>query len=396
MADLKEIYEHVFGLEYEQGFKSYDIYDGSGLKIPGLRQLKSVRMASTYFNKFSPLNFRKLLGIKKRKYPHAIACMVNAYYNCPVSNIPEKFIQEQVEWLISISLIQKYGYHCWNGLGIYIDMKGEGIKPEVPGLIGTLAVTRALAAYYIKTGDSRIPEILRSVREDLTVNYFKQYNSISFFRYKPTTHPWVFTINASAKGAALVCHINQVLGEETGLDIASKAVKSIFEVQEKDGRWKYTIDLKYGKNKEQIDFHQAYIIKALLDILDSGNLDISLKNTIKRGLEYQNNFQLETSGALYYRYPKRYPYNIHNQLYAYYVNRICGFFNSGYIEKADLILNWTLKYLYNPNLGFVYGKYPGLKIKIPYARWGNSHALYLFSLILKRSSIEKKGNMIYD
>ncbi|ABW67633.1 hypothetical protein [Desulfosudis oleivorans] len=385
MADLKKIYEHIFRLEYEQGFKSYDIYDGSGLKVPLLRQLKSGRMASTYFNKFSPFNFRTVLGISKRKYPHAVACMVDAYFNCPVDRIPEDFIKEQFEWLISKSLKDRYGFHCWNGLGISIDMKGGGIKPDIPGLIGTSAVARVLCAYYQKTADERIPEILRSVRYDLLTNYFQMYSGFSFFRYKPVTPPWVFTINASAKGAALICHINHILGEDQGLEQVASAVSSILDSQEKDGKWKYTMDLKNGRHKVQTDFHQAYIIKALLDIHHSGMLDIPLADAIIRGIDFQNKTQLLSSGAIYYRHPVKYPFNIHNQLYAFYVNKAASFLDKSYDRKGELILDWALKHLYDSGLGFIYGAYPAIKIRIPYARWGNAHALYLFSLLMNSS-----------
>ena len=168
-------------------------------------------------------------------------------------------------------------------------------------------------------------------------------------------------------GAALLCHINHLLGETKGLSQSEAAVLSILDFQEEDGRWKYTIDLKDKKHKEQIDFHQAYIIKALLDIHDTEMLAVTMENAIRRGLNYQNNVQLGPSGALYYRYPRKYPYNIHNQLYAFYVNQIAsGVLKEAYSDKADLIFNWTLKHLYEPSLGFIYGAYPCLKIKIPY------------------------------
>ncbi|NDY74107.1 hypothetical protein DO021_12800 [Desulfobacter hydrogenophilus] len=389
MVDLKEIYDHLFALEYAQGFNSYDIYDGSCLTIPGFRRMKPVRMASTYLNKFSPINLRTVLGISKRKYPHAVACMVDAFYHESASVVPEKFIREQVEWLISRSLFKTYGHHCWNGLGISIDMKGGGVNPEVPGLIGTSAVVRALCACYQQTTDPRIPKILRSVREDLTSNYFQTYSGVSFFRYKPVTLPWMFTINASAKGAALICHINLVLGEDQGLDQVQAAVSSILETQEKDGKWKYTLDLKHGRHKEQIDFHQAYIIKALLDIHSTGLLEIPLEKAIMRGITFQNEIQLLPTGALYYRYPGKYPCNIHNQLYAFYINMAGAFLDAAYEKKAALIFDWTLEHLYDPGLGFIYGSYPGVKIRIPYSRWGNAHALYLFSLLIN-DKLERK------
>lgn len=291
-------------------------------------------------------------------------------------------MRDQVEWLLRISLVEKWGYHCWNGLGISIDMRGDDIDPSIPGLIGTAAVALALAAYCRRTGDPRIPEILRSVRDGLITNHFQEYAGISFFRYKPVTPLWQFTINASAIGAALLCRINELLRETKGLSQAERAISSILDFQEHDGRWKYTVDLKSGRHKEQVDFHQAYILLALLEVQNTMLLPFGIETSVRRGLDYQNSVQLRPTGALYYRYPKKYPYNIHNQLYAFYVNRLAGRLNTTYQEIAEVILNWTLEHLYDPDLGFIYGVYPGFKIRIPYSRWGNAHAVYLFSRLL--------------
>lgn len=384
MADLLKIYRNLFLISDENDFRSYDVYDGSTFKFAGLEKFRTPRLLSTYFNKFSPYNFRNWLNIEKRWYPHSVACVVNAYYNYPDSSIDEQKIEELVEWLIGKSLIQKYSYHCWNGVDIPITMRRGNIYPNVAGLIGTSAVAQALLAVYQQKKGARIKEILLSVRNHILKNHFTVYEGIPFLRYKPITPKWQFTVNAAAKGASLIFEINNMFDEKKGLEEAERTVQSIMEAQEIDGRWKYTLDLRNSNHKEQIDFHQAYIVQSLLEIKATTLSTLDLDRTIHSAIKYQNEHQLMANGQIYYRYPNKYPANIHNQLYAYFINMMATRFgDEDYDIYAERIMNWTLDNLYDEKKGFIYGLYPLKKIDISYARWCNAHALLIISNVLK-------------
>jgi len=381
---LETIYNRVFEIEYQNKFESYDLYDGSTFSFAGMEKIKNLQMVSTYLNKFSPVNLRNILSIRKRKYPHAIASIVEAYFNKHLPFIEEKEIITLSDWLIDQSLTNLYGGHCWNGLGIEIIMKNGNIKPNVPGLIGTSAVASSLIARYQKYGEPEIGSILISVRNYIVENQFVTHKDKSFFKYKPVTPEWKFTINASAIGAALVCRICKILNDERGLKEVEEAVKTIIDVQKKDGRWLYTINLKDGDHKEQIDFHQAYIIKALMEIEMSGLIGKDLKESIRRALVFQNKVQVMKTGAVYYRYPKKYPLNIHNQLYVYYTNWLAPkILEVDFGNELGNPLKWALDNLYDEKEGFIYGRYPMKKYSVPYSRWGNAHALLLISKIIK-------------
>jgi len=380
MAIKETTYERVFYIEHSNSFKSYDLYDGSSFAFLGLERFEYAKLTSTYLNKFSPFNLRTALKIKKRLYPHSLACIVNAYYNKPVGFITECEIKKISEWLISQSLIKKYGFHCWNGLGVSMVMRGVDVNPEVPGLIGTAAITKSLIARYKKYKETRIKEILESVRQNLLTNHFVIYNRTPFLKYKPSTEPWKFTINASAIGASLIAEITSILKDDCGVEEVINIVNSIINNQKKDGSWLYTVDLKTGKHKQQYDFHQAYIVKSLMEIEKTELFADSLEKPILKGIKYHNDKQLMSNGQIYYRLPKKYPANIHNQLYGYYINKVASKrYGTEFNDVADLIYQWTYSNLYNDSTGFIYGKYPCCKINIPYSRWGNSHYLLIQS-----------------
>lgn len=385
MINLLKIYTNLFRIEHENNYNSFDVYDGSNLKLPGLQKLKLAQLISTYFNKFSPVNCRRCLRIKKRRYPHAIACVINAYYNYPDAATSKNEIRELVTWLVNKSLIEKYGEHCWNGLGVPMRLKGNNINPAVPGIIGTAAVGKAILSVYLKTKENKYAEILRSVRSYVKQNHYICYKDLSYLKYRPTTPDRQFTVNAAALGASLIYGINEALEEEKELKEIEEVVQTIINMQEDDGRWKYRFDFKNDSYREQIDFHQAYIILSLMEVYATGLSNINLKASIRKALKYQNKVQVMSNGQIYYRYPKKYPVNIHNQLYAYYVNKRAAevFKDKKYDAFADKIIAWTMNNLYNEKKGFIYGLYPLKKINISYSRWGNAHALLLISELLR-------------
>lgn len=44
------------------------------------------------------------------------------------------------------------------------------------------------------------------------------------------------------------------------------AVDWVISHQKDDGRWNYSIDIKSGNERQQIDFHQGYVLESIYEI----------------------------------------------------------------------------------------------------------------------------------
>ena len=102
----------------------------------------------------------------------------------------------------------------------------------------------------------------------------------------------------------------------------------------------------------------------------------------KKGYNYICNVQIDNEGAFYWRFPKKYPIDIHNQvqgIISMAVNR-----EDENKERLDGILNYTIVNFWDKKKHyFYYQKCPLFKNKISYSRWCNAWMLYALTLYLK-------------
>lgn len=105
----------------ENDYKGWDPYDGLNSRIfrvlPLLSKSKIVRLAWIQFFRRSPLNFRKIFGVKKELNPKGIALFISGY--CNLLKL-ESFDQEEIrQKLIRLSdllvNLKTSGYSgaCW-------------------------------------------------------------------------------------------------------------------------------------------------------------------------------------------------------------------------------------------------------------------------------------------
>jgi hypothetical protein len=103
---------------------------------------------------------------------------------------------------------------------------------------------------------------------------------------------------------------------------------------------------------------------------DPGNA--RYQSAIRKGLDFYFENQFEPGGKSYWRIPKKYPVEIHNQSQG-----ILTFIRStedpAYHDFANIIADFTIENMQDKRSGYFYYRLlPNYKITIPYMRWSEA------------------------
>lgn len=387
MSDMDQRYEQVVEAVLrwmiEEGFRGYDPYDGCNTRYEFLRRQRSLRLLLTYANKFSPLNMRPLLGIEKSVNVYALALISTAILRGEPTRERREIARSNIREILSRSLVRKYGRHCWSGNGMFIQTTGTYHAPDVPGIIGTEAVGEALLAYErLHRGDPELRDVLLSVRDFCLKHLLQDRPEGVFFLYRPDTPRHVLTFNASMKAATLVTAVNRRYGSDVGGDMVRRSIQYLLTFQNPDGSWNYSVNLRTGRQKRQIDFHQGFILDGLHAYLEAYGSDSDVEAAFDRGLAFYRDRQFLANGQSYYRHPRKWPTNIHNQAQGIITFARVERRHPGSLAFARTIAEWTLENMYDVRGRFYYMKYPGFSNRIPYLRWNQAWMLYALSLLM--------------
>ena len=170
------------------------------------------------------------------------------------------------------------------------------------------------------------------------------------------------------------------------LDLARKVIDFSLFYQKENGSWGYSINTINHKERNQIDFHQGFIIDSLLDFINfSGNNEEKYMQSVNRGSEFYMNYQFENNGQSIWRLPWSYPIDIHNQAQGIITSsNLYGMFHEPkYLDFAKKISRWTIKNMYDERGFFYYQKWPFFTNKINYMRWGQAWMMLAISILLK-------------
>ena len=371
-------------LSYMMGsdYSGYDPYDGAWSDYTLINGRKYIRLLSTYINKFSPLNLRPVLKIKKSKQNQALAFIGRAMLSFPDAYLSE--INKIADHLTADSLIGKYGFHCWDAHGFPIQMR-NGYKPiGCTDVIGTEAIGRFFFELDALKPGQAYREICASVNDFIHNNLRVWNNGLHYFRYTPETKNSKWCYNASIIAAVFVARSSKHYGLDYDESFVDNAVRDVISRQKADGSWYYSLDLESGYEKPQIDFHQGFILDAILEYMELHGFEEPYVSTYKRGLEFYRTKQFFPNGQGVYRYPRKYPVNIHNQAQGIitFTKASAAGFGNLYFDFARTIAGWTIANMQDPDGHFYYLKYPLFTNKIPYIRWSDASMAYALSVYL--------------
>lgn len=375
----------------KENFKGYDPYDTLNTWIPFHWFGKWIPVLAIQFQKRNPVNIRPLLGIKKDINPKAYGLFLQAY-SMLYARTGEKEHLEQARYFFDW-LKENYskGY-CGKGWGYNFPWASSEkyLKIRIPSAVVTGFVARGLYAFYEITKEKEVFELLKEaanfVLTELPVTSFDEGVC---FSYTPLASDLCY--NASLLAAETLARVHALEADEQLKDMATQAVNWVVSRQKEDGRWNYSVDLKTGKEREQIDFHQGYVLESIFEIGQLLGLDDRRWNeAIRKGLAFYREKQFFPDGQSVWRYPKVYPVDIHNQSQGIITFSKLSEFGEAYATFAKTIAEWTIKNMQGKDGHFYYrlGKYH--KNKIPYMRWSQAWMFLALTTQLQQDNMDVK------
>jgi len=381
--DLINSFNRLKNFVENEKFKGYDPYDGLNSRffqaIPYIRNSRFFRLAWIQLFKKSPVNLRKLVGVKKEYNPKGLGLFLIGYCNLYELE-PKKDYFEKIEFLSQkIIELQSKGYSgaCW---GYNFDWQARAFfQPKnTPTVVATSFIVEALLKAYRITKNKELLDTAISstdfVLKDLNRTYDENENFA--FSYSPQDKTQVF--NASLLGVKLLAQIYSITKDNLLINEAKKAVQFVCDHQQNNGAWSYgTLPFH-----QWIDnFHTGYNLECLYEY-QIHSKDYTYQQNIEIGVEYYlNNFFLKNGASKYYN-NHLYPIDVHApaQLIVTLHKLEISTNNK---ELIDRVLDWTIKNMQGEKGYFYYQKRKFHTTKIPYMRWAQAWMFYALSYRLK-------------
>ncbi|MDW3193285.1 MAG: hypothetical protein R8G66_13015 [Cytophagales bacterium] len=371
------LFDHIKKLESycsKQNYRGYSLYDSHNSVIPFEKFGHWISFLTNQVVKRSPINLRRLLGVKKGINPKGMGLLLHSYsllIESETVDIPqiENKAKEIFQWLYD-HRSEGYSGACWGYNYDWPRSDRSIFHAFTPSVVVTAFIARGLMAYYRVSRDERVKELIKSatsfVKNDVHCTTFEGHSRC--YSYTPVQRDLV--INANLLAAEILAYDDELSDTQEHLPIVKEVLQYTLNTQNEDGSWYYSHSPDTGKPKKQIDFHQGYVIDSIDILTKIYNLsDGNYQEAIKNGLSYYREKQFHTDGYAYWRIPKVYPVDIHNQSQG-----IISLARFRAIEKQNLgqslnVYKWTIQNMRATSGRFYYQKYAWFTNRTDYFRW---------------------------
>tara|TARA_B100000287_G_scaffold420837_1_gene460736 strand:- start:9603 stop:10796 length:1194 start_codon:yes stop_codon:yes gene_type:complete len=376
-------------------YKGVSLYDSHNSPIPFHRLGPRLSFYVNQINKRSPINFRKILRIKKGINPKGMGLFLYSYLlndilgnPIEVSN-PDEKTKHFFRWLVENSSKDNYSGYCWGYNYPWPKTNGLLIPPYTPSSVVTAFNIRAIFQYFLHSKEKMCIELIKGAEKFILNDIIISETDRGIcFSYTPLERD--FTLNASLKAAEILAYSDFVMNKSDNQHLIEKAISFVMSYQNENGSWYYAIDPKTGKPDKQIDFHQGYILETLKRITDFSLIDINeFENCITRGLNFYRKKQFSDDGISLWRFPKKWPIDIHNQSQGIITFSMFKDYNQGYLDFAEKIALWTINNMQSKvNGAFYYQKWPLITNKMNYMRWNQGWMFLALNQLLFHSKFQ--------
>ncbi|MFT7054891.1 MAG: hypothetical protein ACJAR3_000518 [Roseivirga sp.] len=373
---VNELKDHLFKLQKycaAQHYKGHSLYDSHNSVIPFEKFGHHISFLTNQVVKRSPINLRKVLGVKKSINPKGMGLLLHSYSLMQEHKLLdidglELATTEIFEWLYQ-NHSKGYSGKCWGYNYDWPRSDGSLFRAYTPSVVVTAFIARGLMAYYKVSGEPRVKELIKSacefVKKDIHCTLLEDSRCYS---YTPVQKDLV--VNANLLAAEIFAYDDYLSGEKKYVKEVKEVLAYTLSTQNSDGSWYYSHSPKTGDPKKQIDFHQGYVVDSLDILCQLYQLnDVSYQEALRSGIHYYKSNQFDKEGFCYWRTPKIWPVDIHNQSQGIITLTRFKALDDSYLPFAKVILNRTINNMQSNEGYFYYQKYAWFTNKTNYFRW---------------------------
>jgi hypothetical protein len=369
------------GKEQYKGYDPIDIHDSF---LPFRILPNYFRAAISQIHLRNPINLRPLLGIQKAYNPMALGVILEALsFLYRMSEDPAilkkmNFIYDQ---LIGLRSPGFNGY----GWGNNFDWAGQDktVPKFYPNLVTTCHAARGIFELYSLTQDDGLRDVLSGI-ETFLLNHIPRIETPEGICLSYTDLDREACYNANLMGAEILIKLFSVFRNSEAQQIAQRAMDFTLAHQQCDGHWNYSINLDTGIERQQIDFHQGYILVSLFEFMKYSDKESLVEGHLIKGLEYYKNRQFLASGRAIWRVPKLFPVESHHHAVGIATFARLGELDKDLLDFACKIEEWVADHLRDKRGYYYYRLNKKIKNKISYMRWTQSFMLLGLSLLRYR------------
>jgi len=393
---LNDSHKSLYNWVKSENYYGWDPYDALNSKLVNEICLNSplLEILVTQLNKYSVLNIRSVLNIKKGLDVKGMSLLAQSFSKMYSLTEDQKYkndLLDCIRFLKSKSLKSKYNCDCWAGHYYnYRSVDKSILTPDIPDVITTSNVIKAFIDSYLILNDEELKNMGKSAYQFFTSYLLKNMdNNFYYLKYNPLNENKI-VINASAEGLSAICKLIPLFNDAEMKEVACKLSEFLINTQGLDGCWIYS-RYEDGKVRSQIDFHQGFILDSLIEYLPFAEPDQkqSINESIKKGANFYRNNQFLDDGRCYYRYPKLYPIDIHNQAQGIITFSKLSVLDKEYLRFAKQIVEWTIFNMQDDEGYFFYQKNRIITNKIPYMRWGACWMMLSMATYLEKVGVAK-------
>lgn len=369
------------GLAYARSFNyaGYDPYDALNTRWRFLTKGKWWPVILIQIMKRLPFNMRPLLRIPRLENPKGLGLFLETYALLEKA-FPGHY-KSDCDYLVSrLAALRTPGFSgaCW---GYHFDWASpvKVLKAGSPTVVVTGFISKALYEL-VQLGEHKEAEEMF-----LSINDFIEHDLPSFhdntgmcISYSTIVKDCCF--NASLLAAGYYARLYHFRQNPEHKKKATDLVNFVVSRQSEDGSWHYSINLRTGKPRIQTDFHQGFVLDSILETMHYMNVaPDQWKKAVDKGAAFYLNHQFSADGATFYRYPRKFPADVHHQ--AQGIITACKLEEAGFAtgNKVVRMAEWAAANLYDGRNSFYYRKWRFFTDKTRYMRWGQGWMMLAYT-----------------
>ena len=372
----------------KENFKGWDPFDGLNSQffqsIPLISKNRFARLVWIQAFKRSPINLRKIAGVKKDYNSKALGLFLSGYCNLYIKDRKREYLEKINFFSNKLLELQntRWSGSCW---GYNFNWQARAFfQPEnTPTVVASVFVASALLDAYEITKDEKLLKTARSTGDFILKDLNRTYNNEGdfSFSYSPLDKSVVF--NASLLGSRLLARVYSFTSEDQLIEEAKKSVTFCCKHQKEDGSWSYGT-LPFHKWID--NFHTAYNLECISDYMKFSK-DNSYSNELKKGFDYYTKTFFTEEGISKYYNNSIYPIDIHSPAeLVVTITKLNKFTEQK--ELVDRVLKWTIENMQSESGFFYYQINKHFSSKIPYMRWAQAWMFYALTSYIKAENFE--------